>query len=356
MNTSQELIDDIRSGKMVILVDDENRENEGDLVVAADFITPDIINFMIQKARGLVCLALTTEQVERLALPMMVQDERNHSPNKTAFTVSIEAAEGVSTGISAQDRAHTIRVAANPKATGRDIISPGHIFPIRAQPGGVLKRAGHTEGSVDLARLAGLNAAAVICEVINDDGSMARVPELRNFAREYGLKIGSIVDLIEYRLQNETLVHEVASRDVTIQGVKLRAHVFASEVDGSEHLALVKGAPHAEMPTVVRVQTENILSDLFQFKEFSTASWQTALAQIQAAEHGVFLHLRPRQRLAKISPYFDGGLKSDELDYGVGAQILKKLGVGKISLLTNHPSYRPGLKAYGLEITENRSF
>jgi 3,4-dihydroxy 2-butanone 4-phosphate synthase/GTP cyclohydrolase II len=201
----EDLIQDIRHGKMVILVDDENRENEGDLVLAADYVTPDLINFMARQACGLVCLAMTAEQVDRLKLPLMVSHDENSSPNKTAFTVSIEAADGVSTGISTADRAHTIRVASNPKAGPADVHRPGHIFPIRAMNGGVLQRPGHTEGSVDLARLAGCNPAAVICEVMNADGSMARVPDLREFARKHGLKIGTIVDLIEYRLSKEEL-------------------------------------------------------------------------------------------------------------------------------------------------------
>ena len=200
MNTVAELIADIRAGRMVILIDDEDRENEGDLVIAADFITPQIVNFMAQEARGLICLSLTAPQVERLQLPLMVKEEFNRTPHKTAFTVSIEAAQGVSTGISAADRAHTIKVAAHPQAKPTDLIVPGHIFPIRAQPGGVLKRAGHTEGSVDLARLADCTPAAVICEVMNADGTMARVPELMKFAELHGLKIGTIVDLIRYRL------------------------------------------------------------------------------------------------------------------------------------------------------------
>jgi 3,4-dihydroxy 2-butanone 4-phosphate synthase/GTP cyclohydrolase II len=357
MNSALELIEDIRQGKMVILVDDEDRENEGDIVLAADFISPEKINFMIQKARGLVCLALTSEQVDRLGLPMMVNDDSNRSPNKTAFTVSIEAAHGVSTGISAQDRAHTIRVASNPKSTAADVIAPGHIFPIRAQAGGVLKRAGHTEGSVDLARLAGLTPAAVICEVINDDGSMARVPHLKEFAREYGLKIGSIVDLIEYRLQNETLVREVARRDIRVGEMTLQARVFKSDVDGSEHLALVKGVIRPDRETLVRVHTENVLADVFAFDEPANApGFRRALKLIEQAESGVFLHLRPPQRVMHIAPLLERATRPDELDYGVGAQILKSIGVGQLALLTNHPSHRPGLKAFGLEITENRSF
>ncbi|MCB0350214.1 MAG: 3,4-dihydroxy-2-butanone-4-phosphate synthase, partial [Bdellovibrionales bacterium] len=208
MNSITEIIEDIRSGKMVILVDDENRENEGDLILAADFITPQAVNFMATEARGLICLSLSKEQIARLGLSLMVKDDHNYSPNKTAFTVSIEAASGVSTGISAADRSHTIRVASNPLAKPSDVITPGHIFPIIAQSGGVLKRAGHTEASVDLARLAGLNSAAVICEIMNPDGTMARVDELKAFASKHNIKIGTIEDLIKYRLENESFVEE----------------------------------------------------------------------------------------------------------------------------------------------------
>lgn len=357
MNSIVELVEDLRQGKMVLLVDDEGRENEGDLVLASEFVTPEKINFMIQKARGLVCLALTPEQVARLELPMMVQDDRNFSPNKTAFTVSIEAARGVSTGISTADRAHTIQVAADPKSGPKEVISPGHIFPIRAQKGGVLRRAGHTEGSVDLVRLAGLNPAAVICEVINDDGSMARVPHLMDFAREHNLKIGSIVDLIQYRLQTERLVTETLRRQLHIRGRQVMAYVFRSDVDGSEHVAVVKGLIDGSKETLVRVHVENIMADLFSFTELRASQWQSALNAITDAEQGVFLHLRPSNRVHGLSALLEGRSESDELDYGVGAQILSSLGVRRVRLLTHSPGVvsRPGLRAYGLEIGEIQS-
>jgi len=237
-----ELIEDIRLGKMVILVDDEDRENEGDLVLAADHVTPEAVNFMAREARGLICLPMSSQQIDRLQIPQMVRDDLNYSSNKTAFTVSIEAAQGVTTGISAADRAHTIRVASNPNVSSLDIHMPGHIFPIRAQQGGVLKRAGHTEGSVDLATLAGLNPAAVICEVINDDGTMARVTDLKVFAKKHNLKIGTIVDLIQYRLSTESLVEEVGFIELPPQfGADLKARIFKTNVDKTDHCGIQKG-------------------------------------------------------------------------------------------------------------------
>ncbi len=371
MNSISELIEDLRNGKMVILVDDEDRENEGDLVLAADFVTPNAINFMATEARGLICLAMTDTQCERLKLPMMVCDDTNASPNKTAFTVSIEAARGVSTGISAADRAHTVRIAANPGAKPGDIIMPGHIFPIRAKRGGVLKRAGHTEASVDLAQLAGLNPTAVICEIMKPDGQMARVDDLREFAHRHQLKIGTIEDLISYRLEHETFVHEVArSRFATPFDPNLLIRVFKNLLDGSESLVIQKGRIHPEKPTLVRVQVENMLGDVFgSLLDFSGHKLQRSLDLISKEESGVLLYLRHQSQEGSLEAQVKKMAEADHLeketptpsevssrmdhkDYGIGAQILRELGIRKIRLLTNHPSKRVGIKGYGLEIVE----
>lgn len=361
-HSTEELIEELRNGRMVILVDDEDRENEGDLVLAADHVTPQAINFMAREARGLICLALSPQQVERLQLPLMVREDMNYTPNKTAFTVSIEASTGVSTGISAADRAHTVRVAANASAKPSDIHTPGHIFPIRAQHGGVLKRAGHTEGSVDLARLAGLNPAAVICEVMNPDGSMARVGDLREFAREHNLKIGTIVDLIEYRLQHETLVDEVLNEALPERfGTDVRLRIFRSKLDGVEHMVLQKGEISRERPVLTRMHVDHFTRDLFQSlqKEDSTLlqSWNA----IQEAGEGALVLLRGNNRpqisveLKAIfgAPADEAGRSDmDDRDYGIGAQILRALGAHQVRLLSNRPERRVGLKAFDVEIVE----
>lgn len=357
-NHPEELIEDIRQGKMVILVDDEDRENEGDLVLAADHVTPQMINFMAKEARGLICLALSAHQVERLQLPMMVREDQNGTPNKTAFTVSIEASTGVSTGISAADRAHTIKVASHPEARPSDIRSPGHIFPIRAQNGGVLKRAGHTEGSVDLAKLAGLNSAAVICEIMKDDGTMARVPDLVDFAKKHSLKIGTIVDLIQYRLSRDMLVEEVFTSEVPPIVGGFRARVFRSRVDGVEHLVLQKGEISKDKPTPLRVHQDNFGKEVFQLLDKQKTHLQLALERIDAEGHGVLLLLRGYNKpeslttelkkiLGEVTP-----VEMDHKDYGIGAQILRQIGIGQIRLITNKIDKRVGLKAFDLEITE----
>lgn len=362
-NTIPEIIDDIRNGKMVILVDDEDRENEGDLILAADHVTTQAINFMITEARGLVCLTLTAQQIERLQLPLMVRDDLNFAPNKTAFTVSIEAAEGISTGISAADRAHTVKVAAHPHAKASDVHMPGHIFPIRAQQGGVLKRAGHTEASVDLARLAGLNPAAVICEVMNPDGSMARVGDLKEFAKKHNMKIGTIVDLIAYRLANETLVEELANVELPASfGENLRARVFRSTVDGLEHLVIQKGEITADEETLVRVHVDNFTRDFMAVLQRGASTVVESLRLINEAKSGAFVLLRGNNRTQGLTQELQVlmGMDDvrpttplmDERDYGIGAQILRSIGANKIRLLTNKPEKKVGLKAFDLEIVE----
>lgn len=371
MNTIEELIEEIRLGKMVILVDDEDRENEGDLIIAAEAVTPAVVNFMIREARGLLCLALSSSQITRLDLPLMVRDDQNRTPNKTAFTVSIEAADGVSTGISAADRAHTIQVAANPNSGPRDIVVPGHVFPIRAHEGGVLKRAGHTEASVDLARLAGLNPAAAICEVMNEDGTMARVPDLKIFAQKHGLKIGTIADLINYRLRKETLVREIAhARLPTHFGEGFVVRSFRNIIDSTEHLVLQKGDFEPGEPVLVRVHSECLTGDVFGSLRCDCGpQLRMAIELIEREGKGLLLYLRQEGRgigLAnKISAYAlqDSGMDTveanvhlgfppDNRDYGIGAQILRLMGVHKLRLITNNPAKRAGLKGYGLEIVD----
>lgn len=370
LNTIPELIEDIKSGKPVILVDDEDRENEGDLIIAADYITPQLVNFMAVEARGLICLSLTNEQIDRLGLPLMTKDEHNRSPNRTAFTVSIEAAKGVSTGISAADRALTVKVAANPSARREDIIVPGHIFPIRAQDGGVLKRAGHTEASVDLARLAGLNPAAVICEIMNPDGTMARMGQLVEFAQRHGIKIGTIESLIRYRIQNESFVVERAqSRMPSRFGHDLGIHVFENLLDGREHVAVVKGELDPEKATLVRVHSECLMGDVFRSLRTRTGDYlEASFRKMDEEGAGVVVYLRLedmgqrlRQRVASYHQVDQGEsateeikkvFRSDDRDYGIGAQILRALGIRKLRLITNSHAKRVGLKGYGLEIVE----
>ncbi|MEK2690127.1 3,4-dihydroxy-2-butanone-4-phosphate synthase [Bdellovibrio sp. GT3] len=362
-NTIPEILDDVRAGKIVILVDDEDRENEGDLILATDHVNAQSINFMISEARGLVCLCMTPQQMDRLQLPLMVRDEYNYAPNKTAFTVSIEAAEGISTGISAADRAHTCKVAANPHAKPADVHMPGHIFPIRAQHGGVLKRAGHTEASVDLARMAGLNPAAVICEVMNADGSMARVPDLKEFAKKHGLKIGTIVDLIAYRLANETLVEELASIPLPASfGEGYQARVFRSTVDGLEHLVIQKGEIVKDEPALIRVHVDNFTRDFMSVVQRGASSVVESLKMIEEAGRGAFVLLRGNNRVHGLTQELQAlvGMEDlrpstplmDERDYGIGAQILREIGANKIRLITNKPEKKVGLKAFDLEIVE----
>jgi len=370
LDSIADIIEDVKSGKPVILVDDEDRENEGDLIVATDYVTPQVINFMAAEARGLICLALSSEQIERLRIPLMTKDGVNGTPLRTAFTVSIEAAKGISTGISAADRALTVKVAANPSARPEDVIVPGHIFPIRAQEGGVLKRAGHTEASVDLARMAGLNPAAVICEIMNPDGTMARLPQLIEFARKHNIRVGTIESLIQYRLQNESFVVERAQALLPSRlGKGFRIHVFENLMDGREHVALVKGIIDPEKPTLVRVHAECLMGDVFRsLRTLSGDYLESSMKLIDGDNSGVFVYLRLEevgQRLRRrVQGYhqLDQGdpateevkkvFRSEDRDYGIGAQILRALGVGQIKLITNSHQKRVGLKGYGLEIVD----
>ncbi len=342
----QDIISDMKKGKMVILVDDEDRENEGDLILASDHVSPEHINFMVKEARGLVCLTLTTKKVKQLELPLMVNETDNLSPNCTAFTVSIEASSGITTGISAGDRAHTIKVATQEGASAKDIIMPGHIFPIKAQDGGVLKRAGHTEASVDLARLAGLTPSAVICEIMNEDGSMARVPELKEFAKKFDIKIGTIADLIEYRLKNESFIEMVEKSQV--ENSELQLYTFKNVLNNQVHYAFVKGDPTLNSEAVVRVQKQNVLVDVFsQSIEGKPNHINDFMSVIAESQIGVFVYLTNDKDIG------ESGKDMEKRDYGVGAQILRKLGVEKLRLITNRPhSKLVALAGFGLEITE----
>jgi 3,4-dihydroxy 2-butanone 4-phosphate synthase / GTP cyclohydrolase II len=357
MNHPSELIEDIKNGKMIILIDDEDRENEGDLVLAADFVTPEKINFMISEARGLVCLALTEEQVEKLELSQMVPTHKNNSSNKTAFTVSIEATEGVSTGISAADRAHTIRVATHPNAKSSEVSTPGHVFPIMAREGGVLKRAGHTEGSVDLSRLAGLNPAAVICEIMNPDGTMARVNDLKDFALKHNLKIGTIVDLIKYRLQTESLVSKVSETIKTINdGMKINVQVFKDNLTGDEHFAFSKGAVQPDQIVSVRMQSQNTIDEIIDGESKSQTKLNLCLKYFQTISAGVLIYIQKKQSYEQILNSESQNYGIDEKNIGVGAQILKSMNLKKINLITDTPKNLSALKAFGLEIVQHTSF
>ncbi|MBI4816253.1 MAG: 3,4-dihydroxy-2-butanone-4-phosphate synthase [Deltaproteobacteria bacterium] len=355
-------ISDIAAGKMLILVDDEDRENEGDLVIAAEKVTPESVNFMATHGRGLICLSLTEAQIQRLGLKMMV--ERNQSAFQTGFTVSIEAREGVTTGISAHDRAHTIRVASNPNASATDVVSPGHVFPIRARDGGVLVRSGQTEGSVDLARLAGLVPAAVICEIMNPDGTMARRPDLERFAESHGLCIVTIADLIQYRLAHETLLSVVAERRVsTHDWGEITATVIRS-VDGREHLVLRKGDLGPQDVPLVRVQSIELPADLVGLAlSGGGAEMRAAMSRICEEGKGVFVYLvheasagAMSERLSRLgrgrSNYNRVGGRLDLRELGIGAQCLKLAGVRRFRLMSNNVVRIVGLDGYGLELVD----
>ncbi|MFP5357811.1 MAG: bifunctional 3,4-dihydroxy-2-butanone-4-phosphate synthase/GTP cyclohydrolase II [Gammaproteobacteria bacterium] len=362
LNTIPEIIADLKAGKMVILMDDEDRENEGDLLMAADCVRPEDINFMARFGRGLICLTLTQEKCRSLRLPLMVSD--NSARFSTNFTVSIEAAEGVTTGISAHDRAHTVRAAVKPDARPEDLVQPGHIFPLMAQPGGVLTRAGHTEAGCDLARLSGYSPAAVIVEILNEDGSMARRPDLEKFAREHGLKIGTIADLIRYRLDNEHTVERVAETRVETEFGDFHLVTYQDTVDNTIHLALVKGSPSPERPTLVRVHIRNTLSDTLGVRH-ELFSWplRSALKRVSEEGEGVVVLLRKpesgRELVQQIiqlnKPHAVEEHPADERQvlrtYGIGAQILSDLGVRRMRVLSA-PKKMHGISGFGLEVVE----
>ena len=368
-------IAEVRAGRMVIMADDEDRENEGDLAMAAELVTAEAINFMARHGRGLICLSLTEERVAQLGLPMMAAD--NRSPRSTAFTVSIDARRGMTTGISARERAETIRAAVAPNARPEDLVTPGHIFPLRGRRGGVLVRSGHTEGSVDLARLAGCEPAGVICEIMREDGEMARMPELALVAAEHGLPILNIADLIEYRLSQEHLVRKAAEATVrpSLAGLSsdFRACVYTTEVEDTEYLALVLGEPRPEEPTLVRVQTASVLRDVFGVSGDASGTPATvSLRMIEAAGKGVLLYVFPRGRasmledfatqtggavvsapgVTPIAPTLVAHPAGRLRDFGLGAQVLVELGCGRIRLITNNPRRVVGASGYGLDIVE----
>jgi len=365
----EEVLEDLKQGKMVILVDDEDRENEGDLCMAAELVTPEAINFMARHGRGLICLTLTEEACDHLDLSPMVS--ANSSSFGTAFTVSIEAKSGVTTGISAADRAHTILTAVDDDVRADDLAHPGHVFPLRARKGGVLVRTGQTEGSVDLARLAGLKPAGVICEIMNDDGTMARMPQLKRFALEHGLKICTVADLVAYRLQNESLVRRAAEvRLPTTYGGDFTTIVYENDIDRLEHLALVKGEVAGDEPVLVRVHSECLTGDVFGSCRCDCANQlQLSMKMIENEGRGVILYMRQEGRgiglINKLKAYalqeqgrdtveanLELGFPADLRDYGIGAQMLVDLGVRNLRLMTNNPKKMIGLIGYGMNIVE----
>ena len=367
-STIVEAIEDVRQGKMIIIVDDEDRENEGDLMIAAEKATPELINFMARFGRGLICLTLTEERTKELGLSMMVED--NQSAFETPFTVSIDARQGVSTGISAADRAHTIKVAIDSLTVKEDLVKPGHIFPLRAKDGGVLVRMGQTEASVDIARIAGLNPYGVICEIMNEDGTMARVPQLTEFVEEHDLKMITVKDLAEYRLMKEALVEEVTSTILPTHSGDFQSVAFKNLLDDQIHIALVKGEINEDKPTLVRVHSQCLTGDVFgSYRCDCGEQLNKSMEMIEQEGTGVLLYLYQEGRgigiVNKLKAYAlqdEGkdtvqanealGFKPDLRDYGIGAQILRKLGLGKIRIMTNNPRKIVGLEGYGLKLVE----
>lgn len=352
ISSIEEIIDDARNGRMYILVDHEDRENEGDLVIPAQMATPDAINFMATHGRGLICLSLTSERIDALDLPLM--SANNASRHETAFTISIEAREGVTTGISAHDRARTVAAAIDPRSTGADIATPGHVFPLRAQDGGVLVRAGHTEAAVDVSRLAGLNPSGVICEIMNEDGTMARLPDLVAFAQRHNLKIGTISDLIAYRRRHDNLVREQSVSHVKSEfGGDWMMRVYADETHGSEHVVLIKGDVSTPEPVLVRMHALNPLLDVIGLGEAGRADeFRNAMRQIEVEGRGVIVLLRD----VEMKMQQGGGVSPTRLrQYGLGAQILSSLGLSDLVLLTNSPMPSVvGLDAYGLNLVDTK--
>ncbi len=371
--TINDAVEDFRAGRMVIIVDDEDRENEGDLACAAEKVTPEIINFMARYGRGLICLSLTEDRLDELQIPLQVSDADNTATRGTAFCVSIEARRGVTTGISAADRATTVLVAVDPRTKPSDLARPGHIFPLRARNGGVLVRPGQTEAVVDLARIAGMTLGGVICEIMNDDGTMSRLPQLREFAAQHGIKIISVADLVGYRMSNEVLVHRaVEARVPTVYG-EFRAIAFANDINADTHLALVMGEINPDESMLVRVHSQCVLGDVFGSLRDDTG-WQLhrSLELIAGEGRGVLLYLKQEGRgvglVNQLRAYgvmdeldkdavdaereVVGVQKMDPRDYGIGAQILHELGVHKMRLMTNHPVKRAAIEGFGLEITD----
>jgi 3,4-dihydroxy 2-butanone 4-phosphate synthase/GTP cyclohydrolase II len=369
--TVEEVIDDLRRGRMIIVLDDEDRENEGDLVCAAEFVTPEIVNFMATHGRGLICLPMLAERLGELEIPLMVDERTNSTRRGTAFCVSIEARRDVTTGISAADRARTIRMAVDPATRPSDLARPGHVFPLMARPGGVLKRAGHTEASVDLCRMGGLKPAAVICEIMNPDGSMARLPQLAAFARTHGLRMITIARIIRHRMRTERLVKRVASPDLPTSFGKWKIHAFHFEMQDQTHVALVMGEPRPDEPVLVRVHSECLTGDVFGSTRCDCGpQLHAAMDRIAAEGKGVILYLRQEGRGIGLANKLRAyelqdrhhkdtveanlllGFRPDHRDYGVGAQILVDLGIRRLRLMTNNMGKYVALEGYGLELVE----